>query len=102
MLSQHYATGTRLILVNHLDEAPHGPQAAALCLEPIANPNNYLSVEVLSETGDLRVAAANLFAALRRLDDSGAEVIVARRVPDHGLGRAINDRLERAAATFDS
>ncbi len=52
----------------------------------------------LSPSGDLVEAAANLFAALRELDASGAETIAVTPVPAHGLGEAINDRLERAAA----
>jgi L-threonylcarbamoyladenylate synthase len=52
----------------------------------------------LSPTGDLREAAANLFALLRDLDRAGVAGIAAMPVPDHGLGRAINDRLRRAAA----
>ena len=52
----------------------------------------------LSESGDLVEAAANLFAMLRALDDSGARAIAVMPVPDRGLGEAINDRLRRAAA----
>ncbi len=54
--------------------------------------------EVLSERGDLAEAARNLFAVLRDLDGSECAVILAERFPDEGLGRAINDRLRRAAA----
>lgn len=53
--------------------------------------------EVLSEQGDLAEAARHLFAVLRELDASPCEVILAERFPDEGLGRAINDRLRRAA-----
>ena len=52
----------------------------------------------LSETGDLAEAAARLFDCLHRLDAMGAHKIAVAPVPDHGLGRAINDRLTRAAA----
>ena len=52
----------------------------------------------LSERGDLREAAANLFAMLRTLDRSAADTIAVMPIPVHGLGEAINDRLERAAA----
>jgi len=52
---------------------------------------------VLSPTGDLAEAAANLFAMLRWLDASGVATIVAELVPADGLGLAINDRLVRAA-----
>lgn len=51
----------------------------------------------LSETGDLSEAAANLFAILHRADDLAGAIAVAP-IPDKGLGRAINDRLRRAAA----
>ncbi|MCY7413043.1 MAG: hypothetical protein LH471_08440, partial [Salinibacterium sp.] len=60
----------------------------------------YTAVEVLSPDGDLTRAAAGLFDALHRLDAAGLTEILAERVPDTGLGRAINDRLERAAATW--
>lgn len=52
----------------------------------------------LSRSGDLTEAAANLFAMLRRLDASGAAAIAVAPVPEDGLGEAINDRLQRAAA----
>jgi L-threonylcarbamoyladenylate synthase len=51
----------------------------------------------LSESSDLSEAAANLFAHLHQLDQLGKPIAVAP-IPDHGLGRAINDRLLRAAA----
>lgn len=52
----------------------------------------------LSESGDLVEAAANLFAMLHALDDSGAPTIAVAPIPETGLGEAINDRLRRAAA----
>ena len=52
----------------------------------------------LSPSGDLKQAAANLFSCLHQLDQMGAEQIAVSPIPDHGLGRAINDRLRRAAA----
>lgn len=52
----------------------------------------------LSRSGDLMEAAANLFGMLHELDRAGASHIAVSPVPDHGLGRAINDRLRRAAA----
>jgi L-threonylcarbamoyladenylate synthase len=52
----------------------------------------------LSPRGDLIEAAANLFSHLRALDASGAKRIAVMKVPRDGLGEAINDRLNRAAA----
>ena len=51
----------------------------------------------LSPSGDLTEAAANLFEHLHQLDAMGQPIAVAP-IPDHGLGKAINDRLRRAAA----
>ena len=52
----------------------------------------------LSPSGDLEEAAANLFAMLQALDRPEFTAIAVAPIPTHGLGRAINDRLKRAAA----
>ena len=54
----------------------------------------------LSARGDLKEAAANLFAMLRELDKANSAIAVSP-IPDTGLGEAINDRLLRAAAPRD-
>jgi L-threonylcarbamoyladenylate synthase len=53
---------------------------------------------VLSRNGDFAEAARNLFAGMRYLDSLDLDIILAEPVPEMGLGRAINDRLKRAAA----
>jgi L-threonylcarbamoyladenylate synthase len=53
--------------------------------------------EILSADGNLDAAAVKLFSAMRVLDASLVDVIVGEYVPDLGIGRAINDRLKRAA-----
>lgn len=53
---------------------------------------------VLSPSQDLKEAAQRLFMGMRLLDESDADLILAEFVPEIGLGRAINDRLKRAAA----
>jgi len=52
----------------------------------------------LSKAGNLEEAAQHLFASLRELDKKDVEIILAEALPDIGLGKAINDRLRRAAA----
>ena len=52
----------------------------------------------LSPSGDLTQAAARLFDLLHQADASAKPRIAVAPVPDSGLGLAINDRLERAAA----
>src|SRR5581483_5319062 len=59
----------------------------------------FVAVEVLSATGDPVEAAARLFDALHTLDAADLDQIVAQPVPEVGLGRAVMDRLRRAAAT---
>jgi L-threonylcarbamoyladenylate synthase len=54
--------------------------------------------QVLSPNNILEEASKNLFAAMRKLDQLSVDYIVTERVPNIGLGRAINDRLLRACA----
>jgi L-threonylcarbamoyladenylate synthase len=52
----------------------------------------------LSKDGDLYEAAANLFSMIRELDELNLDSIAVSPIPMHGIGAAINDRLNRAAA----
>jgi len=52
----------------------------------------------LSPSGDLVEAAARLFDLLHEADSSTSPKIAVAAIPDAGLGAAINDRLQRAAA----
>ena len=63
-----------------------------------APPGGFVESLNLSPTGDLVEAAANLFAMLRALDAASPAAIAVMPIPERGLGRAINDRLRRAAA----
>ncbi len=96
-LKKHYAPKVRLKLVPRGSRVKGGPGTAYLALSR-RPAGRFAAVEVLSRSGDMRAAAARLFSALHRLERSGAKVIYAERVPPRGLGRAILDRLERAAA----
>ena len=97
MLTSHYAPRTPVGIVGTVSGLSTPERLGVLSLGPVANPSSFGAVEVLSPDGDLAVAAANLFAALRRLDRSGVSRIVVTLCPEEGLGRAINDRLRRAA-----
>lgn len=89
-LASHYAPrGTVRLNATHAKDGEHmlgfGPVSGGLSL---------------SESGDLKEAAANLFDHLHKLDALGGPIAVAP-IPETGLGRAINDRLRRAAAPRD-
>jgi L-threonylcarbamoyladenylate synthase len=93
-LPWHYAPRTPLSLL-----AGAAPDAKGGLLWFGANPpEGFARVENLSPSGDLAEAAANLFAALHRLDAARLPALYALPVPEEGLGRAINDRLRKAAA----
>jgi L-threonylcarbamoyladenylate synthase len=97
-LKRHYATRTLLeIAEEDFDEVKSGEKVGLLSYTRPRNPGAYVAVEVLSPSGSLREAAANLFRALRLLDGLGLDRIVARPVPEEGLGLAIMDRLRRCS-----
>ena len=96
MLATHYAPRTRLRL-NALRVAA-GEALLAFGPVPAEGAERAACALNLSARGDLVEAAANLFAHLRALDAAGAGAIAAMPIPREGLGEAINDRIERAAA----
>lgn len=93
MLARHYAPRIPL----RLDAQTVEPDEALLAFGPNGPAGATMTLN-LSTTGDLKEAAANLFAMLHELEQSGARRIAAMPVPEGGLGRAINDRLRRGAA----
>lgn len=98
MLKSHYAPRKPMILLEKTPWPDEKRRIGLLTLRRRTDlPEHALQI-VLSETGDLAEAAQNLFAALRTLDQADIDLIVAESLPEEGLGRAINDRLRRAAA----
>ncbi len=97
-LKHHYAPRKPLRLVQNFAEIPAQSNVGWLAFGP--QPAPFLCVvENLSATSDLREAAANFFRALRSLDENPqVETLYAMPLPAHGLGLAINERLERASA----
>jgi L-threonylcarbamoyladenylate synthase len=94
-LSSHYAPDAHL----RLDATEIGPGEALLAFGPTPprGAERAIAVRNLSPSGELSEASANLFDFLRELDAKAARIAVAP-IPERGLGRAINDRLRRAAA----
>ena len=92
-LASHYAP----LLPLRMNAAEARPGEALLAFGP-EPPPGFAAALNLSPRGDLAEAAANLFAMLRRLDRPQFSGIAVMPIPERGLGRAINDRLRRAAA----
>lgn len=100
-LAKHYATRTPLEVLREPGEKPSvapGEKVGLLAFGPPVNTYLYAAVETLAPDGNLRTAAANLFAALRRLDALRLDRLVAEPCPERGIGLAIMDRLRRCAA----
>ncbi|MCU0483114.1 MAG: L-threonylcarbamoyladenylate synthase [Chloroflexi bacterium] len=106
----HYAPGPPLAIVSpghRIDATPDGVRIGLLAAsdagwaraEAVAAGTGlgFAAVEVLAPDGDPVLAAARLFDALHALDEAGLDRIVAQPVPEAGLGRAVMDRLRRAA-----
>lgn len=107
----HYAPGARLEIVDPADPAARGhleagpgerlgllavSAAGAAAAEAAGGP--FVAVEILAPDGNPVAVAARLFDALHALDGAGLDRIVAQPVPEIGVGRAVMDRLRRAAA----
>jgi L-threonylcarbamoyladenylate synthase len=96
-LPSHYAPVTQLILIRDVQSfIPREKEKCGLLALRKAS-TQFSIVRLLSEKGDLPEAAANLFRCLRELDHANLDLIVAEEMPNEGLGRAMNDRLQRAA-----
>jgi L-threonylcarbamoyladenylate synthase len=100
LLSRHYAPRTPLYLLQEAPGAagrPASGRIGLLSVRPMTLPIAVAETEVLSPSGDLVEAAARFFQALRRLDGARLDLILAAPVTPQGLGRALMDRLQRAA-----
>lgn len=101
MMKHHYAPKTPLVFTENIADSIklfNCKKIAVLYFkQPVARiPGAY--EQVLSVNGNLAEAGINLYKALYELDKKRPDIIIAERLPDVGLGQAINDRLKRAAA----
>lgn len=102
MLARHYAPTTKTFLVDDVANELKlhlGKKIGILVFNTSLNDDNLTEI-ILSKNNLMREAAAKLYDALHELDNLNLDVIIAERFPDNGLGKSINDRLQRA--TFSS
>ncbi len=100
MLQSHYAPGKQ-VLIGSWSDYRDKLQTDRTVMIRFRKPESGFPHDrqfILSSAGNLSEAAKNLFAALRLYDTMPVDFIIAEPVPEEGLGRAINDRLRRAAA----
>lgn len=96
-LKSHYAPGKRVVVgdICQLLTDPSCQNAAVISFQTDYRVPHQI---VLSREGSLHEAARNLFSALRQVDVFPVDIVLTELVPDEGIGKAINDRLRRAAA----
>lgn len=95
-LESHYAPKQKVVLGN-LEDLMSKYAGVAYAIMSFEKTYDTPFSFILSRNGSLNEAAANLFEGLRALEKMPVQIILAEPVPDNGLGRAINDRLKRAA-----
>lgn len=102
MLKSHYAPRKPFIL-GEIEALAKKYNASGTKFAVLSFDRDYSDLKphasfILSKTGDFAEAAKNLFSAMRLLDQSDVSVILAEELPEEHFGKAINDRLRRAAA----
>ncbi len=114
MMREHYCPSTPLKLLPAPSQTPLstaeqqsmfpvGTRAGRIAFRPLSNDEaqRFSAVITLSQSGDLMEIARGLFAALRSLDSQQLDLICCDTCETNGLGRAIMDRLQRAAARYE-
>ena len=100
MISKHYAPVTPTYLVENIEESLinfSGKKIGMLFFKNGIDDSIHSTQIILSASGNLEEASAKLYASLHILDKADVDIILVERFPSEGLGRTINDRLERAA-----
>ena len=95
-LPYHYAPHRPLAIIKTLDEARASASSLLLFRTPSKIPVSKYT-RILSPAGDLREAAANFFSYLIELDREDVDIIYAEQIPETGLGKAMMERLRKAA-----
>lgn len=100
MLEKHYSPLTTTILTANViaEIESHSQQKIGLLTLSTSYKSTAIVTEIiLSETGNLQEATSKLYDAMHQLDHMDLDVIIIEKMPDYGLGKSMNDRLQRAA-----
>jgi L-threonylcarbamoyladenylate synthase len=102
MLKQHYSPNTKLILSKNINQllAEHSTAKIGIISFQKTYPIDSDKLVILSQSADLNEAASKLYAALHFMDALELDLIISEYMPDEGIGKAMNDRLDRAASKF--
>jgi L-threonylcarbamoyladenylate synthase len=98
-LDSHYSPNKKFVVVENISEDWLPYNQHSMCFLNFGDrklPEGHFELN-LSKSGNIDEAAMNLFHYMRLLDDLDTEMIVAQKLPSIGLGKAINDRMQRAS-----
>lgn len=99
MLKRHYAPSTKTIVTENIIEEikKHSKKRIGIITFKSNLKDDCITAQIiLSPEGDFEEAASNLYDSLHQLDKLNLDIIIAEIFPNHGLGKSINDRLQRA------
>ncbi len=98
MLKSHYSPGRKMIIGDISENLSKlDPKSTGIISFRQSYDVPKENIAILSASGDLDEAARNIFSALRKMDQDHIKVVLSEYLPKEGLGKAINDRLRRAA-----
>ena len=100
MLPSHYAPLTPLKIVEDVRVYALDPAVGCILYRRYCEEFRGPTVQVSSDRNAGEIAV-HIYSALRELDERGVRLIVAERCPSEGVGTAVNDRLQKAAASGD-
>ena len=110
---QHYSPKAKVILIENdllqtakvqeraLDMTSSGLKVGVLAKQEHENEYREFALKVLGPENDLKTCASRLFHLLREFDSEGVDVIIAEGIEEKGLGRAIMNRLKKAAGPLE-
>ena len=97
MLAKHYAPKTKIIRAHNILESIRENTGKKIGVLSFKDTYSNVHFQVtLSSQGNLEEAASKLYASLHEMDSKDLDIIIAEHFPNIGLGKSINDRLERA------
>lgn len=100
MLDKHYSPKTQTFLTATIlaEIENHPNKKIGVLTFNTSYKSDKISAEIiLSTSSNLQEAASKLYDALHQLDHLNLDVIIAEKLPETGLGKSMNDRLQRAS-----
>ncbi|MEG8947656.1 L-threonylcarbamoyladenylate synthase [Rosettibacter firmus] len=101
-LPYHYSPSVPLLFLNEKNLKKNSDRKIGVLFFKEKNIDfNFASIKILSPSGDIKEAAANLFKYLHEFESENLDLILVEPIKEEGLGLAIMDRLKKASKKYD-